>query len=61
VPTKAEGEDGLALAAARWTEPLEREVRERPEQWSWTLRRWQQGPGEPEVPVLPLPPRVPGV
>jgi len=61
VPTKAEGEEGLALAAERWTEPLEREVRERPEQWSWTLRRWQQGPGEPEVPVLPLPPRVSGV
>jgi KDO2-lipid IV(A) lauroyltransferase len=55
VPTKAEGEAGLRAAARRWTELLEQEVRPRPAQWMWTLRRWQQSPDDPPVPVLPLP------
>lgn len=61
VPAKAEGEQGLREAAASWTQALEQEVRRRPEQWMWTLRRWQQSPDEPAVPVLPLPPEPPGV
>jgi KDO2-lipid IV(A) lauroyltransferase len=40
VPTRADGEAGLARATRAWQEHLEAEIRKRPEQWMWMHRRW---------------------
>jgi KDO2-lipid IV(A) lauroyltransferase len=41
-PRADEGEAGLAQATREWTAVLEQEIRARPEQWMWTMRRWSK-------------------
>ncbi|MHC5209593.1 MAG: lysophospholipid acyltransferase family protein [Planctomycetota bacterium] len=39
-PLPGEGDAGLEQATLAWTRVLEEEIRARPEQWLWTMRRW---------------------